>query len=665
MWRKTIAKVNSKLTEYSAKINAIDHKNAMHEATVSTWNDEINLAMPQNLVYNRVNVNNADHRYHQTLENPYFFKLTFQIFKRILGKRPNRPYPFMYVKNLQQKQRDSNGQKNSINQFAENGRVDRKVNSLDEANNKPLSGGRKSYASVTGNEDVQNMGDSFRGRSEEGRSEEGRSSYDRRDDLNDKLNALWDKEKLWDILIDCLSYAFGINSCAILKTKGAKTGENKYWVIPRNFFVKGYTKNRVLTKVEVRWTNWCGIEEENLGTPMQSVEKYTIGDDFVLCTPFQSFESPYGEPPLQAFWNTGVYKEILRAIQMMYYWKGGVVSNYERVPAIMSDADINAMKKEYKKGMFSELQITKVQPGASPENVDKLYTHESVVANGMYFDIGNTLLSEDSLFPKQFIEGEAESGALGGDSSDVNKQEIDDTMFYYFYSAIEKLVKDINKVFLKISDEDYTIVPFEIEDPNLDKNGDGIVDSEELQEDINIPSSENDKVGDFKKEKKANSITLTKNKKAKINSSDIKAIYEGFALVPTEYEQDDGSYEYLEADEIKRYVEDQKSVKEFYFKNEHPIDNPMEIKKNEATAKIVITGFDEKTGGAKATAYFFEEQNADELYLSPTYYSHDILRGGKTIHSDIDLRNIVSTSHARAGKNIKLTKKIGDSHNGR
>lgn len=649
LFGRTIGKVNS-LPESDnksiPKVNSANQRPASRELYDENrvWNDSVKLYMPENIVENRVNMNNPTHRYHQTLKNPYFYKNTFQIFKRILGKRPNRPYPFEYV-NLFYGEENGNKNGNISEVSQRNGRES-------EEGRKPSRSKYNSLKTDSGNASSENM--EFANGNDNFSGNKTKNQYTKRVDLNSKIHAMWDKEGLWDVLIDCLSYACGVNSCAILKTVGSN-GENKYWVIPRNFFVKGYTRNRVLTKIVVRWSNWFGIEEEGLGVPFQSEETYEIGDDFILCTPFPSFESPYGEPMLQAFWSTGIYKEFLRLLQMMFYWKGGIVANYERIPVNMDQEDIDEMKKEYRKGILSELHITKVSQNSNPETVDKLFNHESVYGSGMNFEVGNSILSEDSLFPKQFIEGEATSGALGGDSGDINKQEIDDTMFYYFYTAIEKLVKDINKVFLGIEDSDYTIIPFEIDDPVLGKdvNNNGIPDIDE-----NVPLSTKNNVGDFKKEKKANSISFIKNTDIKVNSSDIKCVFEGFALIPTAYEQDDGSYEYLEAEEIEKYVNDPKSVKEFYFKDEHPLDNPMEIKKDDASGKIVITGYDTETGGAKAIAYLFEDVNVNELYLSPSYYSHDVRKDNKIYHSDIDLRNIVSTTRARAGKNIKLNKKI-------
>jgi hypothetical protein len=642
------------ISEESEKINATSHKKIYDvdgDHSSNYWNDNVQLSMSDNIRYNRVNVNSASHRYHQTLENPYFFKMTFQIFKRILGKRGNRPYPFMYVKRIKSENNDKQTRDIQTNDSRDQRIVSEnsqsKFNAINSSENnqrdKPVSDMGDVNGRTTEKEE-NNFKDGFNSN---------RSKYERRDDLNNKFHELWDKEGLWDIVINCLSFASGVNSCAILRTKGAKR-ENKYWVIPRNFFKKGYTKNRCLTKIDVEWSNWEGIEEENLGVPRNAIETYIIGNEFVLCTPFPSFDSPYGESYIQAFWQTGVYKEFLRLLQMMFYWKGGVISNHERIPNSMTDTDIEDMKKEYRKGMLSELQITKINPGVSPENIDKIYSHESIYATGMNFDVGNSILSEDSLFPKQYIEGEAESGALGGQSANINKEELDDSMFYYFYTAIEKLVKDVNRTFFNLQDDDYTIVPYQVEDHQLDKNGDGLINSEDLNSNTESEDnkSENENVG-IKKEKKMNSL-LIKNNEIKLNSSEIKNVYEGYILTPTSFQQDDNSYEFLDYDQIAEFYNDPKSVKEFYLSNEHPITDPMNLKKSEAIGRIELTGIDEK--GVFGKLYTFEELEDDEIMLSPSYYSKDILRDGKIYHSQIDIKNIVKTTHPRS-QDLKLQKK--------
>lgn len=658
--KKKVSELNEKINSLNEKINATNHRPAfINQQSIATWNDNIQLSMSDNIVNNRTNVNSASDRYHQTLQNPYFFKITFQIVKRILGKRGNRPYPFLYVKKYKTNNNSDNNDKQTKNisntSQRDQGEVSKDSKSKLNAIN-PTSDNKR-------DQPIQNVGDT-RGRQEESKGSEGvininTIDYENRDDLNNKYHELWDKEGLWDIVINCLSFATGVNSCAILRTKGAKK-ENKYWVIPRNFFKKGYTKNRVLTKIDVQWNNWEGIEEENLGSPRSAIETYTIGNEFVLCTPFPSFESPYGESYIQAFWQTGVYKEFLRLLQMMFYWKGGVISNHERIPNAMSDTDIDDMKKEYRKGMLSELQITKINPGISPENIDKIYSHESVYASGMNFDIGNSILSEDSLFPKQFIEGESSEGSLGGQSANINKEEIDDSMFYYFYHAIEKLVKDINKVFFGLNDDDYTIIPYRIEDKNMDVNGDGLINDQDLNNISNVndqKEKENTQsqlidVG-IKKEKKINSISLIKDNETKLNSSEIKNVYKGYILKPTAFEQDDHSFEYLEYDQIAEYYNDPKSIKEFYLSDEHPLNNPMQLKKSEAIGKIELMGIDEI--GVFGNLYTFEELDDDEIQLSPSYFSKDILRDGKIYHSQIDIKNIVKTTHPRS-KDLVLSK---------
>lgn len=648
-----LSQINAELTE---KINAIESElkektNARYmnpfEDEKKKWNDDIQLSMSDNIVHNRTDVNSADHRYHQVLKNPFFFKLTFQIFKRILGKRSNRPYPFMYVKKLSNSDRNDQQTKD--------------IQGINKGDSGSISEDRKSKLNASDSDQnsqrdraVQDLrGSDRRPKEKEGNNQGNglagnRTQYERRDDLNEKMHALWDKEKLWDIIINCLSYACGVNSCAILRTKGARS-ENKYWVIPRNFFRKGYTKNRVLTKIDVQWPMWVGIEEEGMGIPMKGMETYTIGNNFILCTPFPSYESPYGNSYIEPYWQTGIYKEFLRLLQMMFYWKGGVISNHERIPATMSETEIENMKREYRKGLLSELQITKVSSNVSPELTDKMFSHESVYASGMDFNVGNSILSEDSLFPKQFIEGEAESGALGGESSNINKQEIDDTMFYFFYSAIEELVKNVNKVFFGLNDEDYTIVPYELEDANLDKNGDGLINSEDLNM---SEESENTNMVSIKKEKKINSL-MSHNTELKLNSSDIKSVYSGYILKPTKFLQDNGTYEMLDYDEIKSYIDDEKSVREFYLTNEHPKNEPMNVKKRDAIGKIEMLNLDEN--GIYGNLYMFEDIDLDEIELSPSYYSRDVVKDDGIHHSQIDIKNIVMTSNPRS-KDLKLTK---------
>ena len=778
---KKIEELQTKINSLTAKVNSTNHRPAYTNhpyGTTKTWNDKVKLLMPENIAENRIELNSANHRYHQTLKNPYFFKLTFQIMKRILGKRPDRPYPFLYVKSYYsgnqndqtndiQKRDQSNGEEtesrsgsssiksnsskiNSGNSSAQTlERLEREINARGNGRNLSTSrteatefdrrntndigktssqssesigiqsiknnstenssgkaraesdrnlslrssnqiGGTQSSSSKrnattprkgsTGNftntrdkpdrssksgdftdTSRPESGDNGSGEDQDTPDEAPKPQFEILEELNQKAHALWDEEGLWERLESACAFALGINSCGVLQAAGSTSQSKKYWDIPRNMFIKGYTKNRVLTRITVRWPNWHRIEEENLGEPMMAEETYTIGKNFVLVKFMDSFFSPYGEPMIQPYWNTGIYKENIRLLQMVYLHKGGVVRDYERIPDTMDEDEIEEMKNEYKKGMLSELNLTKVRAGVSPESVDKIYKHESTFASNVNFDIGNSILSEDSPFPKLFIEGQAESGSLGGDNTDNDKQEMDDTMFYYFFNMIEKAVKDFNKVFLGI-DEEYTIIPWEISDPNSGKESDQMdnTTSEEPADAEKKPAEEEKKedvgVGVSKKEK-SNSIKFTINTTKKINSSDILAIYDGYVLYPSEYKQDDGSFEYLGKEEIKKYVEDPKSIKEFYFKNEHPLINPMEIKKSEATAKVVITGYDEKTGGAKAEAYFFEKPTSDELYLSPSYYSYDVVKDEKIYHSNIDLRNVVSTDHARAGKTIKLNKR--------
>jgi hypothetical protein len=383
------------------------------------------------------------------------------------------------------------------------------------------------------------------------------------------------------------------------------------------------------------------VEETGNKIIESAIKTYTIGKDCVFFVPLPTVNSPFGKSLLYPVWTAGVGKDYARLLHINFAFKGGILSKYYRMPSTMDSAVKANVEAEAKKGMLSESVIITHPPGLSPENMDKMFTHEEVNGNDINWDELNSILSQDTPFPKSYIEGAVESGALGGSAPEMDMEKEQEVTGYYFH-YLNKLVKMINETFYGVTDQDYLVVPYQAnQSPTQDAAKPGnedqsLVDGKDDSEPDN--NSNQLKPSEVDEER-------TKTKRTfKFNSITADGLFEYDAvLLPIESDvQYDGHTENVTLETVKEYVDDPLSVKEGYVNEEHP-DNPADVSRDEAIGKYKITGYDHR--GMIGKIYYKQKPTVDTL--SNFYYSHDRKEGEKIIHAKIDFKNVVTTRAPR------------------
>ena len=444
---------------------------------------------------------------------------------------------------------------------------------------------------------------------------------------------------MFDVAQRTCAKALGVNCSVIVRTivKGTPT----FWVFGREHIKKLYTRHRVPYKLDIEWPKWTDVEEDGGMVLQNAIETYTIGQDCVFFRPLPDIDSPFGLPFILPFWDAGVAKPFARYMHILYAWKGGILSKYLRYPDTLDPTTVDKLTQESRKGILSEGIMIGYPPGMSPENVDKMFQHDEVNGNDINWDELNSLLSQDTPFPKSFIDGQVESGALGGSAPEVDKQKEDETLFTLFQLP-QQLIKDINTTFFDFDRTDYLVIPW---------SDDQAVNSTSTEEAGKATPTEGDAPTKPQESQKSNTI-------AKLNSVTPDGLYEYDAVLlpvgewPYPTETDPTHTEFVDMETIRDYVDDPLTVREGYFHEEHP-ENPAEVLRDDALGKYKITGYDDRGMVGKI---YSKTSLGKEFQLSNFYYSHDETTGEKTTHRRIDYRNAVRTRNPRmAGAIAKFT----------
>jgi hypothetical protein len=591
----------------------------------SGWTDKVRPPMPYSIQQQAYDVRNATHRKIQCEENPFLYKLTFGLAKKLLSKQP---YPFSYAKPYQV---DLNSETQTAPVSGSTGLVDSdplaKSNSAAQADSifrgaTPLSSqGSLGTLGMFGNKTAP-------------APQTSEIQYELRADLN-YLYQLWLNDGMFRIMRRALAIAFQQCVCIVATQQG-------YYIFERKHIEKVITKDRKPYQVEIKWpAQGSDVEELKKGKLESANITYTIGKDCILYTPLPCVESPFGVPFILPMWSAGVAKDFGRFMHTIYLWKGGIRNQYNRYPSTLPQTSKDSIEMTSRMGMLSEGTNIECPPGISPEYMDKAFTHEEVAANDINWEEYNSILSQDTMFPKSFIEGQVESGALGGSAPEQDmtkeKEEIADLFVF-----VDELTKLINSTFYKVADTNYIVVPWQESKMQSQPDSKAEMTPPEDTNDETLPEKPIQKTDETVKvqiQRKSNYI-------AKKNSvADGIVEYDAVLLPVGKWPYGDHEEE-VDFETVSEYFNDPLSVKEGYFHIEHP-DNPAEVNRDDAVGKYKITGVDER--GLLGKIYSNTDLG-DEVGLSNFYFSHDDKTGALVKHRRIDFRNVVSTTSPRMNK---------------
>lgn len=175
----------------------------------------------------------------------------------------------------------------------------------------------------------------------------------------------------------------------------------------------------------------------------------------VIIQPISSIHTAFGEPYLVRQCQTALEKIYLRFYEMLFLHKGGV----HRTVAFQDTMDKSTIKDkvilEAKRGMCSRGIVYSASSGPNKSIKDLVMISEQPIPN-LDFATINTHISEDAMFTKQYIEGEAATGALGGSAPEVNQEE-DTKKLSHYQRIMSKIIKDVNDVFFDLDPDLYEI----------------------------------------------------------------------------------------------------------------------------------------------------------------------------------------------------------------
>jgi hypothetical protein len=198
-------------------------------------------------------------------------------------------------------------------------------------------------------------------------------------------------------------------------------------------------------------------------------------------------------------------------------------------------------------------------------------------------DVINSHLSEDAKVTKQKIEGEAASGALGGQAPEVN-QETDDKTLERLKPVIAQFLKDIYDVFYQIDPEGYEIEFKEAQDEVISNESEAVLDTPAPS----LGGVEAHSVDD-------DYVTAT-----------VSMLPAGVYNYP---EKGEGVQDFYSRDDIKNMCK--RSVNKFYLEIEHSF-KPDVVDMTEGVGYGEIIGYNEKTG-ADITKLHIKREVADQL----------------------------------------------------
>lgn len=386
-----------------------------------------------------------------------------------------------------------------------------------------------------------------------------------------------------------------------------------YKVFTRNNVYRIYgNKQREITEVYFQYPSSSNFyyEEENMPFETQYVgfltqyskvdkrepsihmkrgfEKTRLWDDkeitrnCIVIQPVPCIEDPYGQPYLYREEQTALEKLYLRFYEMLFLYKGGTnktVAFQDGASKTLKDYIV----RETGRGIQSRGTVISSTASTKPVG-DMVFVAESQIPD-LKFDTINSHLSEDAQLTKQGVEGEAASGALGGQAPVINKSE-DKDVKEALYPIIEQYIKHINYVFFDIDPLSYKVY-FKSEYDPIDKDRLSILQS----------ANQNKQIQQDKQQKPENPID---NSWMWGNPIDIEAhsivddfdVYVGNMFKAGTYEYPEKGYaRTYSADDIKRLT--QRNVREGYLEIDHSM-NDVGVGLSEGIGYYRIEGYDEK-----------------------------------------------------------------------
>ena len=663
-FRERLAKLISPAS-FTPKLGATNHRPAylqLDGGSQRKWRDQVHPHQPLAIYHKRTGFSSLAARDYQSKQNPALWKMSYGVSNFLLR---GTPYPFMYAEIDIDESTTENQEENKIGDPKAEKEDTGKTAKGDSAKLAALNEGKPGLQSSKPMQRPMSDGSMefpFDQDEEEGQSTKRR--YKIRKDLMDKYHTLWleDDSKGVNMFLytkEALSKALAIKTSVICKPSGMPT----YWTFGADRIRKLIGKHRLINKVEIEWYPWYNYEDTTGDhTEKEGLQTFTVGKDCVLITPFPSAEDPLGRSFLQSVWDMGIYQQQNRFIHSLFLWNGGVTNRIARYPNTLEAAYKNMLEQSFKAPWLHPGVQIPFPSNSNPEHIHKAFQFEATAVGDMNWDIANTLNSQDTPFPKSFIEGNVESGALGGNAPEVDKEKEEEEMFRWFY-IVDSMVKKVNKCFFGATDEEFknvVIIPW------CDSLLDGESENENMDETIDEP--EEKKIKEEKPPQKKNAppgIDIQPKKfsiprLAKLNSvTDTAAIYDGNLLKEGWLPQDDGTKEWLSGEEIRKFVEDPKSSLTGYIYNDyrHP-DKPEEVLKHESMGTYEIIGYNEKEKQDVTIFHVYETDAPDEIFTSPMYYSRDkpyTVEG--TQQTTLDVRNAIFTESPRSLGGTKATKR--------
>jgi len=654
---------------FSAKLNATNQRPAFLRLGDSTTasgatrphNDNVHPHQPLSIFYQKTNFENLDHRDWQSKHNSHLNKLTQGVANFLLQKTP---YPFMYAEvSLDESNTEENisETENEINKENETDaktetKTVRKVSTNDSTKSNSLQQGQFGQDPQREQFPLQDEGVGLFGQAKTSQDLE---YYSLRRDLMDQYMPLWLErdayhQNMFYIIRKCVHKGLATQCAAIVRRR--VKGKDLYFVFGSNQIVETKGTSRLVEKIKVRWSSWSThTDTSHKNTDKQGDQWFTVGEDCVFYVPFPCEESPRGTSFLQSVWDLGIWQQQNRYMQSLYLWNGFQSEKIVRMPNTTEDSVRDQVEDHMKAPWLKPGMIITFPPGANPEHIDKMFQFETSNSNEPAWDIHNEIYNQDSPFPKMFLEGQVESGALGGSAPEVDQEEQDKAMLQWFH-IIDPLVKMINETFFGADPDEFTnvsIIPFMGDLISRGSTPKNMSTRERESEPQTEEKEEEDKPIDVKR------LKTTKTNSIKANSLTAQgATYIGNLFAEGWLPQDDGNPEWLDRKTIKEFVESPSTVKEGFFKlDDHPSDDPMKVDPLNSHGKYKVIGYDEKKGRDITEFIIFDSDPPEEIDVSPAYYSQDITRSDGSIEqTNISVVNAVATKSPRSLGKTKAIK---------
>jgi hypothetical protein len=484
-------------------------------------------------------------------------------------------------------------------------------------------------------------------------------------------------ESLKDAFKSCYSVGLCVDTAFICEFGDEGEDNWEFTTFSRNWVrdakYKSKSKSRNITRVQLEYPKWEGITDEDGETDMQdlfwfitqhgedagTIERETPeptdGDDeeedepgrAVIFTPRKSITCAWGEPVMRKVIFVGLMKLFLRFYEFLYMHKGGVNT---KLWAVNEGVDANSYKKvrnDIMRGLLSMGATVKL-----PQNSDlkEQFEYVETVCGAMDWEIWNSHLSEESFLPKQSVEGQAATGALGGEAPKVEKQEHDQTVTEWEVYA-RRLIKAINQRFFGKDPKEYEVVfnrPAQINPLEANaKEGTpfGKKDEEEMGDDPKKPPKEEEDEENAAPEQLLHGapIKLTGGKQVKKNGKKVYR-YKGNMF-------DAGVYDYPDKNKKVVYYKDE--IKDM---TERPVKTGyMTVRHDKSQAAIGLgddAGFYEVQGfkdispsrGRDETIFYTYEDHGETITVSPDFYHRKTPTGRKQLY----VQNVAIVPQSRA-----------------